>query len=164
MLEAKSKKVTQWINDENFFVFLAGFIDSDGSVMIKKSGKYFRFVIRFFGEDLELLEKVRERLKEGGYNTSMHKNHSKGEIRYHKGVKFVYNEDYYILETYKKDEALGLIGEIPIRHPEKIAKKLLMEKIYGQKTIFWKDVEKEVKALKEKIKESVLLKESLRLM
>ncbi len=47
---------------------------------------------------------------------------------------------------------------IPIRHPEKIAKRKLIYKIDKSGFVHWQNVEKEVKELKSKIKQTVLQK------
>jgi len=161
LLDSKNEIIPNWIHSDNFFDFLAGFIDSDGSVILRKSGKYFQFVIRFFGQNLNLLIEVKTRLEVLGYDVSIHKGHSKGDLSYHKCIKFEYNKDYFTLETYKKSQTIDLLKKIPIRHPEKIAKREMIFNINNRNVIYWKDVETEVKELKSKIKQTVLSKTSL---
>lgn len=162
-LDSKKDSIPKWIDKSNFFNFLAGFIDSDGSVMIKKAGKGFMYQIRFFGQCLGVLKKVKENLERLNYNLSIHKNHSKGEVRYYKGVKFRYNKDYYALETYKKKQTLELLKQLPLRHPEKLAKKELIFSIEGCNLRYWKEIENVVKELKDKIKKSVKIKRKINL-
>ncbi len=161
LLHSKNGIIPNWINSDSFFDFLAGFIDSDGSVIIRKSGKYFQYVIRLFGQNLELLNEIKLRLESLGYNLSIHKNHKIGDKIYNNGILFKYNKDYYALETFKKAQTLDLLNKIPIRHPEKIAKKELIFKIQKQGGLHWQNVEKEVKELKLKIKQTVLQKTTL---
>ena len=137
---------------------MAGFIDSDGSVILKKSGKYFQYVIRFFSQNLGFLHEIKRRLENLGYDLSIHKNHKIGDKSYNNGILFKYNKDYYVLETYKKAQTLDLLNKIPIKHPEKIAKRDLIYKINKSVFVRWQDVEKEVKELKLKIKQTVLQK------
>ena len=158
LLNSKDEVIPDWITSENFFDFLAGFIDSDGSVILKKSGRYFQFVIRFFGQNLNLLLEIKKRLENLGYDLSIHKGHSKGDVNYHKGIKFEYNQDYFTLETYKKSQTIDLLNKLPIRHPEKIAKCRMIFSVENRNFVHWKDVEKEVKELKSKIKQTVLQK------
>lgn len=158
LLDSKSEILPSWIDSNNFYDFLAGFIDSDGSVIIRKTDKWFQYVIRFFGQNLDLLLEIKKNLEDLGYNLSIHKNHKIGDKRYNNGVLFKYNKDYYVLETFKKNQTLDLLNKIPIRHPEKIAKRELIFKIENQGNVHWKDVEKEVKELKSKIKQTVLQK------
>lgn len=161
LLESKQEVIPNWINSDNFFDFLAGFIDSDGSVIIRKADKYFQYVIRFFGQNLNLLEDIKIRLERLEYNLSMHKNHKIGDKSYNDGILFKYNKDYYVLETFKKAQTLDLLNKIPIRHPEKIAKRELIYKIDKSGFVHWKNVEKEVKELKLRIRQTVLQKTSL---
>lgn len=88
----------------------------------------------------------------------MHKNHKIGDKSYNNGVLFKYNQDYYALETFKKSQTLDLLNKIPIRHPEKIAKRELIFSIEKSGFIYWNDVETQVKELKSKIKQAVLQK------
>jgi len=161
LLDTKNEKIPSWINSENLFYFLAGFIDSDGSVIVKKSGANFQYVIRFFGQQLNLLLEIKQRLEALGFNLSIHRNHKKGDTSYHNGIKFKYNKDYYVLETYKKEQTLNLLDKIPIRHPEKRAKIELMKKIQKEGYLRWTQIEEDVKGLKTRIKQSVLEQKEL---
>ncbi|MDP4012160.1 MAG: LAGLIDADG family homing endonuclease [Candidatus Nanoarchaeia archaeon] len=164
LLKTKKEEIPNWIKKENFLSYLAGFVDSDGSIIIRKTGEYFQYVIRFFGENLKILKEIKTRLQSLGYRPSMHKNHSKGDSSNYKGIKIKYNKDYYCLEIYRKAETLRLMKEIPIKHPEKIAKIKLISSIKKRNILNWKEIKVEVKALKSRIKESVLSKEKLNLM
>ena len=159
LLGTKCEILPDWIGENNFFSFLAGFIDSDGSIFIRNNN--FEFVIRLFSQNSILLYEVKNRLEKLGYNLSIHKNHSKGEIRYHKGVLFRYNKDYYALETYKKDQTLNLLRKIPIRHPEKIAKRKLIYKISENRFNHWSEIVDEINELKLLIKQSTLVRKWL---
>ena len=70
-----------------------------------------------------------------------------------------------ILRTRKHIDIQNLLknynNKVPIRHPEKIAKRGMIFSIEKRNVIYWKDVEIEVKELKSKIKQTVLLKTSL---
>ena len=161
LLESKSPNLPDWINQENFYEFLAGYIDADGSVMIKKIYGYFQFIIRLCGENLQLLLQIKTMLQSNNYGVSIHKNHSKGDKSYRNGKLFQYNEDYYVIDVYRKEESLHLLKKLPLRHPEKIAKKELMFSIAQRGLVRWKDVEKEVIQLRERIQKSVQLKKCL---
>lgn len=108
-----------------------------------------------------MMNEIKIRLESLGYRTSIHKNHSKGEIRYNKGIKLVYNKDYYALEVYRKLQTLELINILPIRHPEKIAKRELMFRIYKKNIVHWDKVKIDVMRIRELIEESVQLKKEL---
>jgi intein-encoded DNA endonuclease-like protein len=155
LLESKNRRLPNWIDNKNLFWFLAGFIDSDGCVMIRKCDKYFQCVIRFFGQNLEILNEIKSRLEKLSYKVSMHISHHKGFTSYSKGVMFRYNKNYYIIEIYRKEETIRLLKIIPIKHPEKLAKRNLIFDL-EKKFIYWKDVKDEIKKLNEKIEESVI--------
>lgn len=70
LLDSKKEIIPDWINSDNFFDFLAGFIDSDGRVIVRKTDKWFQYVIRFFSQNLDLLKEIKRRLEDLGYNLS----------------------------------------------------------------------------------------------
>lgn len=156
LLYSKSEIIPDWINSDNFFDFLAGFIDSDGSVMLKRAGKNVFYSIRFFGQNLDLLSEIKNRLKDLGYDSPIHLSHKKGYTHYRNGIMFRYNKDYYILETRKGLQTIKLLNQIPIRHPEKILKRELIFKIYKENINQWNQIEQEVNRVRLLIKQSVL--------
>ena len=72
-----------------------------------------------------------------------------------------YNRDYYTLETYRKDDTLELLGRMPIRHTEKIARKNLIYSLARRDVVHWNKIEKEVKELRFLIKQTVLTRTNL---
>ena len=130
-------------------------------MIIKKQKQRYSLNIRFCGENVSLLKGIKRRLENEGYNLSIHKNHSKGDFSYHRGVRIQYNEDYYVLEISRKQQVLDLLRKIPIRHPEKMAKIDLIFDVERRKLVYWQDIEYKVKSLKSKIKESVQQKKCL---
>ncbi|MBI2148764.1 LAGLIDADG family homing endonuclease [Candidatus Woesearchaeota archaeon] len=155
LLDSKKDEMPNWIDNKNLFDFLAGFIDSDGSIMIKKRDKNFGYYIRFYGENLNLLKEVKVSLEKSGYKSSMHKNHYKGEVRNYNRKEFRYNKDYYALEIYKKWQVLDILPRLPIRHEEKISKKDLIFSIEKRGLKSWLEIEEELINLKNKIKNEV---------
>ena len=153
LLNSKTELIPDWINNENFFDFLAGFIDSDGSVMLKRMGTNIFYNLRFFGQNFVLLKQIKEKLKKLGYESSISLSHKKGYFHYRNGILFRYNKDYYTLETRKK-HTMELLKKIPIRHPEKIMKRELIFKIYEQNINKWSEIEEEVNKVRALIKQS----------
>ncbi len=155
LLNCKSEIIPEWITSENFFDFLAGFIDSDGSVMLKKAGNHISYNIRFFGQNLHLLNEIKDKLKDFNFDSSVYLTHKKGHASYLNGIMFRYNKNYYTLET-RKNETIELLNKIPIRHPEKIMKRELIFKIYKQKINQWSKIEEEVYKIRKLIKEFII--------
>ena len=69
--ENRINEIDKIIETEHLFNFLAGFIDSDGSIIVRKTGKYFQPVIRLFGQNIELLTKLKDILEKSCYHISM---------------------------------------------------------------------------------------------
>ncbi len=155
LLDSKQESIPEWINNENFFYFLAGFLDSDGSVTLKRMGNHIFYNIRFFGQNLALLNEIKDRLKEFGFYSSIYLTHKKGYARYHNKIMFRYNKDYYTLET-RKSHTIELLKNIPIRHPEKIMKRDLIFKINNKNISRWSEVEEEVDKVRRLINESII--------
>lgn len=163
LTNSKENRIPPWIDKENFFHFLAGYIDADGSIMVRKTREYFQFVVRLFSQKLERLIEIKEILQNRGYFVSMHKSHSKGDTSTHNGKIFKYNKDYYVIEICRKNEVLKLLRILPIRHKEKIAKVNLIYEINRSKKVKYKDIKKQVKQLNSLIKQTVMQKKAINL-
>ncbi len=163
LINSKENKIPNWINKENFFHFLAGYIDADGSIIIRKTREYFQFVVRLYSQKLKRLIIIKEILQNEGYFVSIHKNHSKGDTSIHNGKTFKYNIDYYVIEICRKNEVLKLLNILPIRHKEKIAKVNLIYQINKSGKLKYQDIKKPVKQLSALIKQTVILKRAINL-
>jgi len=143
----------QWINRENFLSFFAGFVDSDGSVLIRKAGKYFQYVVKVFGQNTYILSQIKQYLAEMGFSPCLNKVFSAGRQRIWKGRILRYNKDYYALEIYRKDDTLKLLNNLNLRHKEKIVRKGQLLEICKTKLIHWNDIKEAVIKLRKQIEE-----------
>ena len=91
---------------EMFLNFLAGLIDSDGSIYIRKSDKYIQYLIRVFSQNVGLLKELKHHLSALNLNPSLYLNAKKGKVLKNKGASFGYKQDYYILELSRKNEVI----------------------------------------------------------
>lgn len=155
LLEAKQEESILNLDADSFIYFLAGLIDTDGSIYIRKAGKYAQYMVRVFGQDVILLEKINNILHQLGFNSILYVSSRKGEVRNHNGWKIKYNKDYYILELSRKEEVFKLISSLPLMHPEKIARKKIMLDLIKRGIIYYKDTEKMLE-LRNKIKKEVI--------
>lgn len=92
---------------------MAGFIDSDGSVILRKAGIYFQPVIRVVGQNAELLYKLQEKLKEKRFSVSLRKIPKGG------GKTWSYSKDYFTLEVYKRKDVFALLKTSIFETPRK---------------------------------------------
>ncbi|MAE42532.1 hypothetical protein CMO93_02065 [Candidatus Woesearchaeota archaeon] len=154
--ERKKEGLPNWINKNNFVSFLSGFIDADGSVIIRKAGDYFQYVIRVFGQDKKLLNQIKSILEEMGYHPSFYKNFGVGESRNWNGRIIKYNKDYYAMDIYKKEETIKLLSILKLKHEEKIKRKNLALFLYSKGLVKWDDVKKPIRKLRELIQSQIL--------
>lgn len=153
LLKSKEDEVPEWINESNFLYFLAGLIDADGSLILRKSGKYFQHIIRICGEDFLRLQEITKRLEKMGFHVSFYRNFNKGHERPYDNKILKYNKDYFALDVCQKKESIKLIKLLPIKHPEKLARKDLILEVYESDYVYWIDIEQKVKILLTSIKE-----------
>jgi transposase len=151
----KFEKIPNWIlnNNKNFYSFLAGYSDADGSWIITSNGKKgVRFIFSISSNDKIILEDLKNKLKELGY-------HPRFDIDKEKGTKLSYgkcNKDVYILQLLRKNEVKKL-AKILLKfsqHREKILKmKLILSGIEE-----WSKMSVELKKFKDSINKTVLNK------
>lgn len=143
----------KWINRENFSSFFAGLVDSDGSVLIRKAGKYFQYVVKVFGQNIGTLGQIKQHLVKMGFSPCLNKVFNAGYQRIWKGRILRYNKDYYALEIYRKDDTLKLLNNLSLRHKEKVVRKKQLLEIYNTKLTKWNDIKEAVMQLRKQIEE-----------
>ncbi|MBI4170367.1 MAG: hypothetical protein HY514_01640 [Candidatus Aenigmarchaeota archaeon] len=146
--ENRPKEVDKIINTKSFFSFPAGFVDADGSVIIRKSGKYFQFIIRLFGEDFDILSKIKLGLEKHGYVTCFYRNFAKGTKK-----TWIYAKDYFVLEVFQKHQAIQLLDILPLQHSEKVSRKEMIQMLSAGNQCLWKNIQKPLQRLKNQISE-----------
>jgi len=130
------------------FNFIAGLIDSDGSIFIRKSGKYFQYVIRIYNEDICLLKLIKDFLYSEGFNVSFQLFSKAGDVRKGKGLTIRYNNDYYAVELTQKKDVIELLSLLPLKHSEKILWKNKIQIIEEKKLTYWNEISREVEELR----------------
>lgn len=152
----KCNKLPEWIKEELFFDFMAGLVDAEGSIMLRKAGRYFQYVVRLCGEDGGLLRDIAEVLKRKGYVPSLSRLFKKGHERKWGEKIMRYNADFYQLDIARKKEAIHMLGKLKIRHAEKIKRKKQLVDICRKNVVYWGAVREEVIRLRSLIdKESI---------
>lgn len=106
----------------HFFAWLAGIIDSDGSIGIIHSGEYVRFNLEISNQDLPLLLHIRRELGKLGYSpTGPYKRRSESYVTPNLNIK--YRQDMYCLAIQRVPEAKEILTLTPLSHAEKCKKK-----------------------------------------
>lgn len=130
------------------FGFLAGLIDSDGSIFIRKAGKYFQYIIRIYNENISLLKSIKGFLDNEGFNPNIQLFSRKGDTRKINGMTIKYNNNYYSVELSQKKDVIKLLSLIPLKHPEKLLWKYKIKYVEEKKLTFWYEINKEVEDLR----------------
>lgn len=129
------------MNKTQFINFLSGFIDSDGSLIVRKTGRYIQFLIRVFNEDLELLRIIKRKLEYLDFHPHLDKISDKGEERLFLGRRIVYNNDYFTVEISRKEEVKKLISMLQIKHTEKLERRKFIKFLLKNNIVSSKDLQ-----------------------
>jgi len=148
----KPQEIPNWIleNENLFYTFLCAYSDCEGTFNVVKSHERFvRFIFRLKTGDKRVLEQMKAKLEEIGYNPRFYYYPRKGL----KGNYGPFNTDIHDLTVYRKKEVLYLISKmLPLsKHPEKINKMRYLQEnqeVNHWKTIIpgWKKIKREIKA------------------
>jgi len=143
-LITKPEKVPDSIkfDKELFFNFLAGLIDSDGSINLVCGNRLTSRIVIYL-TDIKLLKDIKKQLQKFDYNPFIFER--KKESKIHFGKKVMYE-----LIIDRKKEVKLLLQQIPFRHQEKIEKANLILKLKGDLLV------KKWKKLSQKIKQDVI--------
>jgi len=138
----KRKEYLNKVCRDSFIYLMAGLIDSDGSIIVRKTEKYFQYVIRFFSQNRTLLGGIKNKLQMLGYSPHIYINSKKGKIKVSKHSIMVSNKDDLCLELSCKREVVKLLRILPINHPEKIQWKNIIFNLEDEKQIYHKDIKR----------------------
>ena len=148
----KKQENLDLMNEDNFISFLAGFIDTDGSLIIRKVRDNFQYVVKIFNQNKTLLEDIKYKLESLKITSGIYLNARKGETRKWKDKTFVYNKDYYCLEICRRKDVIKLLRILPLGHSEKIRKRDMILNVERQNIKHWNKIENLIKRLRDEIK------------
>lgn len=137
-------------NTRLFLAFLAGYVDSEGSLIISHSSTgntVFTFLLG--SEDYNLLKDIYDKLVELGYHPTL-------VLAVKKGTKkgfSTFRNDFWQLGLSRRSEVLQLVQQLPIRHDEKIRRRRLMFEVMNETK--WSRVKDKVDTLRREIKRKV---------
>jgi len=152
MLEQKGSPCTSFSSKKEFFAWLAGIIDSDGSVGIIHSGNYARLNLQISNQDVSLLDYVRIELgREGFFVTGPYRNYIKGQKTRTWHIR--YNADMFYLLLQRGEDVRRLLPMMPLRHSEEKKRRELALRL--PIPALWKIVGEQVEDLKREIAEGV---------
>jgi hypothetical protein len=138
--------------DSLFFAWLAGVIDTDGSVSVVPSNGYARLSLHFYNQNYALLSHVKHELLSAGYRpTGPYLKAEKGHITPCWGIR--YNRDMWELLVQRNNEVREILRRTPLRHEEKVMRKRLALGL-GRATR-WPTIEDGVRLVQDEIERSV---------
>jgi hypothetical protein len=109
-------------NHRSFLSWLAGIVDTDGSIVIERSGAYARITLLVSNQDQALLSHIKGELTNGGYHpTGPYLQAPRGKIT--PGWRIRYTKDQWQLSLQRADEVRSVVKLLPLRHEEKVMRK-----------------------------------------
>jgi transposase len=139
----KGSAIPSWIlqNERYFFSFLAGFFDSEGSIIICRArSNYVGYRIRIPNVNVVVLEEVKKSLLKLKFCPKLYLAYRSGRC--------------WKVEIYRKSDVFRFLSLIPIKHSEKIMKRELAFQLKGT-VKFWEEAWPKVLALRSRIRGKV---------
>lgn len=137
----------EWVQrrKSTILFYLAGILDAEGSIGIWSNGKGTALQVVVYNTNIDLLRFVFSMISELGYKPlGPYLDKRKGTIT--SKYKIPRRKDYWKIALANFAEVQSLLGELPIRHPEKIErKKLALTLQIGES---WGSVEPHIKRLR----------------
>jgi len=139
----KDSAVPHWIlkNEPYFLSFLAGFFDSEGSIVICRAHpNYIGYRLRMPNVNVEVLKEIKEFLSKLGLCPKLYLAYRPGRC--------------WKVEVYRKEDVFKLLPLLPIKHSEKNRRRQLAFQLKNTAK-FWEEAKPKVLALRREIKEEV---------
>lgn len=139
-----------------FYEYLSGLIDPEGFITVsryrnkKQKQEYVRFLIGVSSTNLDLLNRVAEKLRSLGYTAKIRE--GKRSIKAFKGTKPLWD-----LRIERAPDVLRLMLKLELRHQEKSDWRDLVVEIARQGCVNWSRVANRVVAMRKKIEREVQL-------
>lgn len=137
---------------EAFLAWLAGLVDSDGTIGIVRSGKYLRVNLVIANQDMELLQHLKRELSEAGFHpTGPYVSAKKGYVTPTRKIR--HREDMMSLQLQRASEVGAILPSLPLMHEEKMRRRELVLSFSASER--WVEVEQLVEAFRRDIKDAV---------
>jgi len=135
-----------------FLAWLAGFIDSDGSIGIIHEKRYARTNIQIANEDVELLRYIKKELLKNGFHFGgPYRTYPKGHVTQSRKIR--YNEEMYYLTLQRYGEVKKILQLLPLKHEEKRQRRDLV--LSSRKPLLWETMGSKVESLRKGISNDV---------
>ncbi|MFQ6084304.1 MAG: LAGLIDADG family homing endonuclease, partial [Candidatus Aminicenantia bacterium] len=122
----KSKASVKEFSNDKFLSFLAGFIDAEGSLIIVRDRKWWKFCLRIYNTDYSLLKIIKKRLENMDIKCKLELRWTKGTERMKNGEKIISTKNGYMIEITNKKDILNLLKNLNLQHEEKILRKVFI--------------------------------------
>jgi intein-encoded DNA endonuclease-like protein len=153
----REAQVESAFNDETLFLyFLAGFFDAEGSLYFHKKKEYGAFEMSLANMNEVLLRRIAEKLSMLGYKAKVSRTRQDIDKAISRGIT---NSSGWIwrIVVWRYKDVKKLLRALPIRHPEKVAKREVALKLeYRSGIEDRRTIVLEWQSLKGKIKREVL--------
>lgn len=143
----------QWAasNERLFVNWLAGMIDSDGYIHISGNYAYTRVRLVLYNTNELLLHAIRRILDGLGYHSNgPYRKSEKGKTTPH-GI--TYTKDMWVLALQRTKEAQKLLEYLPLRHSEKVERKMLALSVHSAEK--WNETKSKARKIRQGIQAEV---------
>jgi len=136
----------------DFLSWLAGIVDSDGSIILERSGVYVRLTMLIANQNLALLRHIKTELVNGGYfPTGPYLQAREDKVTPRRNIR--YTKDMWNIRLQRAEEVRRISRLLPLRHEEKIHRKGLTLQIPPKAR--WGEYGPRILALRNSIKNDV---------
>lgn len=135
-------------NNNIFYQYLSGLIDSEGFIEVSKCKEYIRLLIGISSTNLSLLSEVAEKLRSLGYTVKIRESKRSSKA-------FKRRRELWDLRIERKSDVLRALLNLRLQHQEKSHWRGLA--LETAKHVYWNEIADRVMALKKEIEKEVQL-------
>jgi len=161
-LNKKTKRLPQEAAGSNFYRFLAGFTDAEGSIYVthafddRTGTDRIRYRFKITNQNKLLLQDIMKSLEAEGFHPLLDVAEKEGKKRRYRNVTVTANKDVYELSLNRNEEVIKLLEKLALRHDHKKRQKKLILHLRRQESEDYRQIEPHVEQLRRNIKKETI--------